>query len=162
MSDFKIQAIMLGIFATATLDVWNVALNRFAGMPVPNWGFVGRWFAHMLRGRFRHEAIAAAEPVPNEVAIGWLAHYLIGILFAAILLAFWPGWIRNPTFWPPMVVGWVTILAGWLLLSPGLGGGIAHAKRPDAARARALNVVGHTVFGLALWVGGMAILALGR
>jgi len=112
MMGFKMQAIVIGIIATAALDLWSLLLNRFANIPMANWGMVGRWFAHMLRGRFRHDSIAAAEPVPNEVAIGWLAHYLIGILFAAVLLALWPGWIRNPTLWPPMIVGWVTILAG--------------------------------------------------
>ena len=157
MMGFKMQAIVIGIIATAALDLWSLLLNRFANIPMANWGMVGRWFAHMLRGRFRHDSIAAAEPVPNEVAIGWLAHYLIGILFAAVLLALWPGWIRNPTLWPPMIVGWVTILAGWLLLSPGLGGGIAHAKRPDSARARVLNIAGHTVFGIGLWAGGLLL-----
>lgn len=157
MSGFKMQAILIGVMATAVLDLWSLLLNRTAGIPMANWGMVGRWFAHMFRGTFRHDSIAAAEPVPNEVAIGWLAHYLIGILFAAALLALWPGWIANPTIWPPMIVGWVTILAGWLLLSPGLGGGIAHARRPDAARARVLNLIGHTVFGLALWAGGLIV-----
>jgi hypothetical protein len=37
-----------------------------------------------------------------------------------------------------------------------MGAGIAAAKRPDANRIRALNVIGHVVFGLGLY--GSALL----
>jgi hypothetical protein len=47
---------------------------------------VGYWLAHLARGRFRRDPIAA-PPVQGERLIGWIAHYLIGIAFAAMLLA---------------------------------------------------------------------------
>ena len=37
------QGILIGIGATALLDLWSAALARFAGVPAPNWALVGRW-----------------------------------------------------------------------------------------------------------------------
>jgi hypothetical protein len=158
MGNFLLKSVLIGGVATLVLDLWNLALNRLFGFGLPNWAFVGRWVAHLFRGRFRHASMADAEPVAGELTLGWLFHYAVGVLFAVALLLFWPNWAANPGFWPPMIVGWVTILAGWLILSPGMGGGIAHAKRDNPTLARLLNVAGHTVFGLALWAGGLCLL----
>ncbi|WP_420104301.1 DUF2938 family protein [Bosea sp. (in: a-proteobacteria)] len=100
MSESMILSMVIGVGATALLDVW-AQLMRLFGEPKPNWAPPGRWVAHLLRGRAVHQNIAEADPLPGEVAIGWTFHYLVGILFAAILLGVWGfGWARNPTFWP--------------------------------------------------------------
>jgi hypothetical protein len=53
---------------------------------------------HLPRGRFLHDRIAAAEPVPGERPLGWLAHYAIGITFALFLLAICGlEWVQSPT-----------------------------------------------------------------
>jgi hypothetical protein len=41
--------------------------------------------------------------------------------------------------------------AGWFLLQPGLGIGVAASKLPDAGTVRALNLVAHTVFAAGLY-----------
>ena len=75
------------------MDIWALLLKAAAGLPLPNWGLVGRWFCHLTRGKVFHDDIGAAEPYPNELAIGWIAHYAVGILYAAILLLLaGPGW----------------------------------------------------------------------
>ncbi|MFN3672012.1 MAG: DUF2938 domain-containing protein, partial [Bosea sp. (in: a-proteobacteria)] len=127
------------------------------GLARPNWALVGRWFAHLPRGRFVHEDIAQAEPVANERAIGWIAHYAVGILFAAALLLIWGlGWARNPSFLPALIVGLVTVGCGWFILQPGMGAGIAASKRSNAGQVRVLNIVGHVVFAIGLY--GTALL----
>ncbi|MGL4279610.1 MAG: DUF2938 family protein [Albidovulum sp.] len=157
MTDFILRSILIGGFATLVLDVWNVILNRSAGFALPNWGYVGRWVIHALQGSPYQPDIANSRVYPNERAIGWAFHYAVGIAFAAALLAIWPGWAKNPTFWPPMIVGWVTIGCGWFILAPCLGAGMAHSSRPDPMTPRLLNIAGHTVFGLALWIAGLAL-----
>lgn len=157
MIEFVIKAVLIGAGATVLLDLWAQFLHRVVGLPAPNWAFVGRWFAHLPRGRFIHEDIGKAEPVPNELAIGWVMHYLVGILFAAILLAIWGlGWARNPTFLPALIVGLVTVGCGWFILQPGMGAGIAASKRANANQLRMLNIVGHTVFAIGMY--GTALL----
>lgn len=157
MSEFLFRAVVIGAGATLLLDLWALLLNRLAGLARPNWALVGRWFAHLPRGRFVHEDIAQAEPVANERAIGWIAHYAVGILFAAALLLIWGlGWARNPSFLPALIVGLVTVGCGWFILQPGMGAGIAASKRSNAGQVRVLNIVGHVVFAIGLY--GTALL----
>lgn len=158
MSDFLFRALVMGVAATAALDIWALALHRVFGTPLTNWGLVGRWFAHLPRGRFVHADIGAAPAVGGEPAIGWAMHYAVGVLFAAATLALaGPAWPADPTPWWPLAVGWATILCGWLILQPGMGAGIAASKRANRAQIRLLNILGHTVFGLALWAAALAI-----
>jgi hypothetical protein len=155
--DVLVRTMLVGIGATALLDLWALLLNRIFGLPLPNWALVGRWFAHLPRGRVLHEDIARADAVANERAIGWLAHYAVGILFAGIVVAIWgAAWLRNPAFLPALIVGLATVGCGWFILQPGMGAGIAASKRANANTVRALNIVGHTVFAVGLW--GTALL----
>jgi hypothetical protein len=149
------HAAPVGIGATAFLDLWALARHRFGRAPLPDYGLVGRWFAYMLRGRFRHQAIAAAPAVAGERLLGWTAHYAIGIAFAAVLLAaFGLEWLERPTLGPALLAGIGTVWAPFLLMQPGMGAGFfaSRAPRPGAARVRSL--VTHTVFGLALYATG--------
>jgi hypothetical protein len=155
MADFFMRSVFMGIFATATLDLWALLLNRLFGFGMPNWALGGRWFTHALRGHVWHENIANTPAIRNELAIGWMGHYLTGIIFAAATLLIGGAvWITNPT-WPiPIFVGLITVGCGWFLMQPGMGSGIAASKKPDAVRIRILNILGHIVFGLGLWAAG--------
>lgn len=158
--EFVVRAALIGIGATAVFDLW-VRLLVLLRLPAANWALVGRWFAHAGRGRFAHADIAAAPPVRGEAAIGWIMHYLVGILFAAALLAIWGlDWARAPTLGPALAVGLVTVLAGWLILAPGMGAGIASRKRPNPNRIRLVQVAGHVVFGLGLYLAAVLVEAL--
>lgn len=156
-----IPAILItGIGATAVTDLWAIARKRALGVPAPNYALVGRWIAHMRFGRFRHEAIAAARAMPGERAIGWIAHYLIGIAFATLLLAVaGPDWFRTPRLAPALMVGLATVAAPFLLMQPGMGAGIAARRTPRPWTARFHSAVMHLVFGLGLYLAGLAITA---
>ena len=60
-ADYLLHAVLIGVGATAVMDLWAVVRTRLLGAPSPDYGLVGRWLAHMPRGRFRHEAIGAAR-----------------------------------------------------------------------------------------------------
>ncbi|WP_086054173.1 DUF2938 domain-containing protein [Pseudoruegeria sp. SK021] len=144
--------LFIGLLGTAIFDLWVRLIAKLQSAPMPAWALPGRWFGHLARGKFRHDRIADATPIPNETAIGWIGHYAIGILFAAIVVIWGgPGWLSAPTFAKPFVVGVVTVLAGWLIMSPGMGNGIAGSRTPNPPRLRALQVLAHVVFGLGMW-----------
>jgi hypothetical protein len=156
--NFALAAILLGIGATAITDVWSLIRKVLLGVPNPNFAFVGRWFAHLPRGRFRHESMAAASPARGETAIGWVAHYLIGIAFAALLLALVGlDWLRSPTLAPPLLLGIVTVAAPFFILQPGMGAGIAGNRTPNPAMTRLHSVLTHTVFGFGLYCAAWAV-----
>lgn len=153
-----VRAMLVGAGATALLDLWTLLRTRLLRVPAPDYGLVGRWIAHLARGRFRHDAIAASPRVWNERAIGWIAHYLIGIAFAAVLLALWGlAWARDPTLGPALAVGIGSVVAPFLVMQPGMGAGIAARRTPRPAAARMQSLVTHAVFGVGLYGAAHAI-----
>lgn len=155
--DYLICTLLVGVGATAVMDLWAIARKRLLDIPPPDYGLVGRWLAHMARGRFRHDRISAAPTVHGERLIGWTAHYLIGIAFAALLLGIWGlAWVRQPTIGPALAVGVGTVAAPFLVMQPGMGAGIAASRTPRPAAARAQSLITHAIFGLGLYASGWA------
>lgn len=151
------QGILIGIGATVLMDIWALVLHFVYQQPKPNWAPAGRWFRHLAKGKVFHDSIAAAEPYRHELALGWIGHYAVGILYGVILaLIMGPDWMRSPTFLPAWILGIVTIGAGWFLMQPGMGLGWAASKTPNPKKVRLLNFVAHTVFALGLY--GTALL----
>jgi hypothetical protein len=155
--DYLVCALVTGVGATAVMDLWGIVRKPLLAIPPPDYGLVGRWLAHMLRGRFRHDSIAASPPVHGERLIGWTAHYLIGIAFAAVLLGIWGlAWIQRPTIGPALIVGIGTVAAPFLLMQPGMGAGLAARRTARPAAARLQSLITHAVFGLGLYTAGWA------
>ena len=155
--EFVARTALIGIGATVVMDLWGVFLKRLLDVPAPRFGMVGRWLGHFVRGQFVHDDIARAAPVRGEHAIGRAAHYAIGIIFAALLLAIWGlDWARRPTLAPALIVGLLTLAAPFLLMQPAMGAGIAaskmpHPNRPPAQHHDACSLRYRIIlFGLAL------------
>ena len=156
--EFIVRSLIIGIGATALMDLWALALHLTLGHPAPSWGMGGRWFAHAAQGRVWHDDIGQAAAVPNESTIGWVGHYAVGVVYASVLLMIWGmGWAYAPTLAPALIVGVVTISAGWFLMSPGMGRGIAAANADNPWKARGLGLVAHVVFGLGLYLSALLI-----
>lgn len=150
--DFLTCTVVIGAGATAVMDLWNLVRARVLGGRMPDYALVGRWIAYMARGRFRHDVIAASPPVAHERLIGWTAHYLIGIAFAAVLLSIWGvEWARQPTLAPALIVGILSVAAPFLIMQPGMGAGIAASRTPRPNVARMQSIVTHAVFGFGLY-----------
>jgi len=155
--DYLVCALLVGLGATVVMDIWGIARKRLLGLAPMNYGLVGRWLAHLARGRFRHDRIAASPAVRGEGLIGWTAHYLIGIAFAAVLLAIWGlEWARHPTIGPALIVGIGSVAAPFLVMQPGMGAGIAASRTPRPSAARIQSLVTHAIFGLGLYGAGWA------
>ena len=150
------RILLSGIAATALVDLWAIARLRLFGTALPNYRLVGRWIAHIPRGRIRHASIAAAELVRAEGLIGWAAHYLIGIAFAFLLLAAAGSeWFERPSLAPALAVGIATVAAPWFVMQPAMGAGIAARLTPRPAAARLQSLITHGIFGLGLYGGAL-------
>jgi hypothetical protein len=158
MTDLIWPGIIIGFGATVLMDIWAIILSWLPGQGRPNWGPVGRWCWHLRHGKVFHDRIGDAAPYDHENALGWIFHYLVGILYGVILvLAVGPHWLAHPSFWPAWIWGIVTIAAGWFLLQPGLGLGIAASRTPNPALSRILGLIAHTVFGFGLYANALLI-----
>jgi hypothetical protein len=139
------------------MDVWGVLRRKLFGVPVANYGLVGRWLAYLPRGRFFHDPIAATSPVRGEEAMGWIAHYLIGMAFAVLLLTMVGlDWVRQPRLFPALLIGVGTVVAPYFILQPAMGLGIAARRAPNPAMARLHSLVTHVVFGFGLYLTALA------
>jgi hypothetical protein len=153
--EYVVCAVLTGAGATAAMDLWAIVRRRLLGVAPLDYGLVGRWLGHLARGRFRHERIAVAPPVVGERAIGWAAHYLTGIAFAALLLAVWGlEWARHPTIGPALIVGIGSVAAPFFVMQPGMGAGIAASRTPRPSTARLQSLVTHAIFGVGLYAAG--------
>lgn len=119
--DLLAGAILVGSGATATTDLWAAVRRRLLGI---------------------------APPVRRECLIGWVAHYVIGIAFAALLLGAWGmAWLRQHALAPALIVGIGTVVAPLLVMQPAMG-------VPFAARRALHSLVTHLVFGAGLHAAG--------
>lgn len=157
----QLVAIMLiGIGATAVLDLWLTVLQRL-GVPTGSFALIGRWVAHMARGTFSHPSIAKADPVHNELLIGWITHYAVGIAFAAVLVALQSSdWVQQPTFVPAFLTGVATVVMPLFVMQPAMGSGFAASKTPTPLKNCVRSIANHAVFGIGMYLAAIAIASL--
>jgi len=154
------QIALVGIGATALMDVWLWLLSRL-GVPTTGFAMVGRWVGHFARGRFAHAAVSKADPIPFELGLGWLTHYAIGIVYAALLVALQgTAWLERPTVLPALVFGALTVAAPWFVMQPAIGAGFLALKTPTPLKNALRNLANHVVFGAGLYGAAVALAVL--
>lgn len=146
------SVLLVGIGATAVMDVWLLLLGRL-GVPTTSFGMVGRWVGHVARGRVVHTAIAKAAPIRFELGLGWLTHYMIGIAYAALLVAVQgAAWLDRPAFLPALAIGVATVAAPWFVMQPAMGAGVLASKTPAPLKSCLRSLANHAVFGAGLYL----------
>ena len=156
------NVVLIGIGATALMDAWLVALARL-GVPSSSFALIGRWVGHLPRGQFAHAAITKAAPIPAELPLGWLTHYVIGIAYAGLLVGLVGiGWMQQPTLLPALAFGAATVVAPLLVMQPAMGAGFAASKTAAPLKNCLRSTVNHTVFGTGLYVAAAFIEWIGR
>lgn len=149
---YFLGALAVGAGATLFMDLCMLFLKRIFHIPAPNYCLVGRWFCHMPEGTFRHPSIAAAPQKDSECTVGWIAHYVVGIVYALMLVVLVSGsWLARPTLLPALLFGVGTVLVPFLLMQPSFGLGIAASRAPNPAQARVRSLIAHTAFGVGLY-----------
>jgi len=150
--DLIVNSVVVGVGATIVMDFWALILQRFMGIAPLNYALVGRWLTHIGKGVLRHNNIATAKPVTAELVVGWAAHYLIGVVFAAALIMLVGNeWVSAPSVIPAIVFGILTVGFPFFIMQPGMGFGIAASKSPKPNVARFRSLLTHFIFGLGLY-----------
>lgn len=151
-------ALAMGVGATLVMDLWNLFLKRAFGIASLSYCLFGRWLRHIPGGTLVHASIAAAPPKPFECALGWIAHYTIGITFALGFVALASGdWLARPTLLPALLYGIATVVFPLFVMQPSLGFGMAASRTPRPTQARLKSLGTHTVFGLGLYGCAMVV-----
>ncbi|CAI3933296.1 unnamed protein product [Commensalibacter communis] len=152
MMSLIIDGIIIGIGATIVLDIWDVIFGSLPGQSRANWAPIGRWVWNLKDGKLFNDTIDELTPYKHELALGWIFHYAVGIIYG-VIFALYGGyeWFANPTFLPVWIWGIITLGAGWFILQPGLGLGFAASKLPNAWTVRVLGLVAHTFFAVGMY-----------
>lgn len=147
-----IAGLLAGAGATVLIDLWALVLRRTFGIPSLNLCLLGRWVLHMPHGTFVHDRITSAAAKAGECAAGWISHYAIGLTLGLAFALAVPGvWWTTPTLAPAVAFGIITVVMPLFVMQPALGLGVASARTPNPAAARARSLATHTVFGLGLY-----------
>lgn len=155
------HVVLVGIGATAVMDAWLLVLSRL-GVPTGSFAMIGRWVGHMAHGRFAHGAIAKAPAVRNELGLGWLTHYVVGIAYVGLLVAVMGvAWLEQPTFLSALGFGLATVAAPWFVMQPAMGLGFLASKTPTPPANRLRNLANHAVFGAGLYLAATGLARLG-
>lgn len=151
-------SMILGTTATVLFDLWLLS-QKLMGRRVLNLALLGRWIGHFRQLTFVHKNIAQASNIKLEWMIGLIAHYAIGIGFAALLLlGVGKPWLLKPDIFPALMVGVCTVVFPLLLMQPGMGGGLAFTKTATPFKNCLNSVCNHLVFGVCLYLAAILML----
>ena len=129
--------------------------------PTGDWALVGRWFGHIPGGRFVHRPISSSEPVRGELAIGWTAHYAIGIAYGVANIPFARWLSAEPAaLVPALLFSWALLVFPWFVMQPALGAGFFASRAPQPGLRRLVTVSMHTAFGIGLYAGARLLEAI--
>lgn len=154
-----LTVVLIGVGATLFMDIWLMFLKRL-GVQTLNFAFIGRWVGHLCRGRVAHAAISKAAPVRHELLLGWLTHYAVGLVFAAVLVGVaGMGWVAAPAMLPAVALGVGTVVFPLFVMQPAMGLGVAASRTPAPLKNCLRSVLNHAVFGLGLFLSATVIAA---
>lgn len=157
-----LQSIVVGVIATLFMDAVAWGQRRLWGIPSLDYALMGRCIGHLPQGRLVHRPISRSRPVPGERIIGWSAHYLTGIVFAAVfLLITGCNWVAESGPLSAILFGAATVAFPFLVLQPAMGAGLAARATPTPWTARARSLTAHVAFGVGLWLGTRVMKQIG-
>ncbi len=153
-----IQGVLIGVIATIGMDIWAGIAKYVFRLPTADWAMAGRWFGYMPRGVFVHHSVSAAAPVANELMIGWIGHYVTGVVYGLAYLYIVQVLLSSsPSLVSALVFGLVTLAAPWLIMQPAMGAGVFATRTPRPNVIRLVNLSMHVVFGASLYIGWLWI-----
>jgi hypothetical protein len=153
-----IQGVLIGVIATIGMDIWAAIVKHLLRLPTADWAMVGRWFGHMPRGVLVHRPISKSAPIPNELVIGWIGHYVTGIVYGLAYLYIIQILLPSgPSLNSALIFGLTTLVAPWFIMQPAMGAGVFATKTPRPGLMRLINLSMHAIFGVSLYVGWLLI-----
>lgn len=156
-----LHILIAGIVATVTLDLWQQVFRLAFGLPITNWGMIGRWVGHFKDGQFVHKDIGKAPPIPGENTLGWIVHYVVGIGYAVVYFALMWLVFRAPVdLVSALVFAALSVSVTWFVMEPILGAGVMAAHVPGRARVLAQDFTSHLSLGFGLYAGDLVARAV--
>ena len=146
--DLVVTGIVAGVLGTIAMDLLNILLARTGLILRLDVTMIGRMSAGWIHGRFSYGHPGEMEPVANELTIGYISHFLIGVGLAVPFVFGWSALVGGPVS-PAWIFayGVATTAASVLVVYPSMGLGLFGRKSPDGVRAPLSSLANHIFFG---------------
>ncbi len=149
-------SLVIGIGATAVMDAWALLMKLLFRMTSLDYCLVGRWLLHLRSGTLVHHTIINADAQAMECPLGWVAHYVTGVVFALLLTLITAGqWLAGPNPVSALMFGIATVVFPFFLLQPCMGFGIAGNRTPKPLATRLKSLMAHASFGVGLYLSAL-------
>jgi len=152
--DLIVTGVIAGVLGTLVMDSLNYLVARTRLISRIDVAMIGRMAAGWARGRFRYANPNEIQQVRNEVVIGFVTHYTIGVALAVPYMLGWSFLVGGPPspVWA-LVYGIATTVASWFFVYPSMGLGGFGRLSPEGMKAPLSSLANHLFYGLGLAVG---------
>ena len=148
------QVVIVGLGACVIFDVWQQIFHRVTSIPPSDWSMVGRWAINLVTSSQLVTHNLESQPErKGELWVGWLVHYIIAIIYAAIFMLLMEAHILNAEFADGLLYGVVSVVVPWLFFMPCLGKGVMGRLTPNPMLVCGLALMMHSIFGAAIGLG---------
>ena len=155
---FVIEGIVSGIIATLLFDIFQISLTFAYGVNKAKWDLAGRYFIGVSKGNYIQEDLANEPAEQNELLIGYVVHYLIGVIYGLIYVIINSLFLSEPSLLLALVIGFFTVLGSWCLMMPyAYNLGFFGSKIDEQKQIIVQNLLFHFVFGVGLYLGYVII-----
>lgn len=146
-----LNVFLIGFISTFIADLITIIVKTIVKIPSLDFAWVGRWVLYINKGQYWHQTIIQSPALPYEKIVGWLVHYLIGIITAGIMLWSYPLFtsilsIESYAF----LFGIITIILPFAIMQPAFGFGFAACKTPQPNIAHFRSFLFHLYLGFGL------------
>ena len=149
-----LQIVIVGVGACVVFDIWQRIFQHFTAIPPSNWAMVGRWAIGLVtNGRLIARDLESQPERQNELGLGWLVHYGVAIVYAAIFMVLMKTNILTAEFVDGLLFGVGSVVVPWLVFLPCLGKGVMGRLTHNPPLVCAMALMMHSIFGVAISFG---------
>lgn len=152
--DLILVGVVVGVLGTVVMDTLNYLGAQTGLISRIELPMLGRMSAGWVHGRFLYANPAEMKQVPNELLMGLVTHYAIGVGLAVPFVLGWAftiGGFPSPVW--TFVYGIATTVASWFFVYPSMGLGAFGRLSPEGMKAALSSLANHLFYGVGLAVG---------
>jgi hypothetical protein len=149
-----IQILIVGVVACAIFDLWQRVFQKLTAIPPSNWAIVGRWSIGLVtNGQLIACNLESQAERKNELAVGWLVHYIVAIGYAAVYAWLMHATILQAGLIDGLIFGVISVAVPCFIFLPCLGKGMLARLTPNPPLVCGLALMMHSLFGVSIGLG---------
>lgn len=151
---FIIEGIITGLIATIIYDFYQLSQSYAYNINRTKWNLIGRYFVGFISKKVFIEDIENEIEINNELLIGYLIHYTVGLIFGIFYVLINKLFFHEPSIILALTIGFITVLGSWCFLMPyAFNIGFFANQKEEWKQILVQNLISHFIFGISLYLG---------